>query len=633
MREDGYFTPNVPKYSFRQGTEKPIEGVTTTENATSYRYAYNSSSYTADLILRYIGSFGDHSINAFAGYEQYFYRQSGFSATKKGLLDWSVTDITSGSTMEAMGGEAKQEYAMLSYFGRLSYAYKGKYLLDGNFRSDGSSRFAPEHRWGTFPSFSAGWRISEESFFEPLKSYVNYMKLRASYGSLGNVSSGYYDWQMLYKKINNVLGESVQNGIVTDQLPNYLLSWEKTTTTGIGLDATFLRNRLNVEFDYYVRNTSGILTRATIPALMGNVTAPMMNTAEMRNNGIDLNLTWNDKIGKVRYSVSANASYNINKVTDFQGKLTYEADEKTLDIWGNPTWRYTNLAAASTAPNGNQRRTEGHMIDEWFLRKPYAGNGTYMNSDGSVNPKGGPKDGMIRTKADLDWVRSMIAAGYSFNNKTVNTGSANLWYGERLFADVNGDGRYGNDDDREFTGKSRAPKWIFGFNMNAEWNGFDMNMTWSGRLGSYHYINERGANSSIVSNVKDVLPGDAMNMFYSYDAVKAKNDPNYDPASDPTANYLAKFPRLLTASSTNVDNTFYLYNTSYLQLKSLQIGYTLPKHWVAPAKIGNLRVFVSGENLLTIKASDFPGVDPQLGSDLNIYPVARLFSGGLTVTF
>jgi TonB-linked SusC/RagA family outer membrane protein len=634
MREDEQYTQDIPLYSFRQGTDKPVYGVGVLEQAESYRYAYNSKSYTADMLLKYAGSFAGHNVNALLGYEQYWYQSSGFSATKKGLLDWSVTDITSVAEMVSIGGSAKTDYTMLSYFGRVNYDYKGKYLFEANFRSDASSRFAPEHRWGTFPSFSAGWRPSEESFFEPLKSVINNLKLRASFGSLGNTVSGNYDWQALYQKVNNVFDEAVANGVIQSQLPNYLLSWEKVTNFDAGIEALFLKHRLGTEISWYKRVTEGILATPPQYLTMGNISSPMSNTADMQNTGLEFMLSWNDRIGDFRYGTTLNASYNINEVTKFKGVLKYEYDPNTLDIWDNPTWRYTNLSDVSTG--STTRRVEGHTIDEYFLRRPYQGNGSYSNSDGSVNPKGGPKDGMIRSKADLEWVKAMIDAGYTFNSnvKTVGTNAGSLWYGEMLMADVNGDGRYGNDDDREFIGKSSTPKWIFGLNLFAEWKGIDLNMTLSGRLGSWNYIDSRGINSSVLSNISDALPADAAALFYSYDAVKAFNDyDNYDPANDPSANINGKYPRLLSGSSTMVSNIFYLYNSSYIKLKTVQIGYTLPKKWVNPIKISNLRIFVSGENLLTFGHKDFPGVDPELGGSINVYPIARMFSGGITVTF
>ncbi|MDR2915082.1 MAG: TonB-dependent receptor [Tannerella sp.] len=640
QRQDATNSQYMPRYRFREGTDIPITDIGTLDQATTSRYSYYSSNYTADLILRYMASFGDHDISAFVAYEQYYAKTSGFRLTAQGLLDWNVTDINSAAEMLNWGTDteksdaAKTELGMLSYFGRVNYAYKGKYLFEVNLRSDGSSRFAPDNRWGTFPSFSLGWRVSEEGFFTPVKEIVSNLKLKASYGTLGNQVSGYYDWQSLYEKKNNVFNESIQNGVVQSQLPNFSLSWEKTSTLNVGFESTFLKNRLGLDFDVFTRHTTDMLVNPPQYLTIGNVKSPKSNLAEMKNSGIDIALSWQDRIGDFSYRIGVNAGYNTNEVTKYKGALVYEADAATLDIWGNPTWRYTNLADVTTVDDdGHRRIAEGHMVNEYFIRKPYKGSATYMNADGTVNPNGGPKDGMIRTKADLDWVRAMIAEGYSFNNKTIGTGAANIWYGDMIFADANGDGKYGNDDDREFTGKSQMPKWVFGLNLSAEWKGIDLGMTWSGRIGSYHYIYERGANANVLTNTGDAFPAKTSTMFYSYNADAAKNDPNYDPATDPNANYTAKYPRLLNASSTMVSNTYYLYNTSYLSLKNLQIGYTLPKRWLAPAKLSNVRVFMTGENLLTIKSKDFPAVDPELGAGVIIYPIARSISGGISVTF
>ena len=641
QEQQEHYSRDLPRYRFREGTDRPVENIGVLDNATSYRYSYYRLSYTADLLLRYAHTFGDHDVNAFAAYEQYYIRNKGFSATKKGLIDWDITDITSGINMESMGGSAKEAMAILSYFGRVNYGYKNKYLFEANFRADGSSRFAPGHRWGNFSAFSAGWRISDESFFEPLKGAIDNLKLKASYGELGNQVSGYYDWQSTYSKVNVVFDESVQSGVVFSQLPNYKMSWEKTATTNLGIEMGILNNRLSLEFDYYMRKTRDMLVRPPQYITMGSgtssagITTPMVNAAKLTNNGFDANLRWNDRKGAFRYTVNLNVGYSTNRITDYNGELKYELDPNTLDVWGNPTWRYTNVGDAISM-SGNNAIVEGHSYYEYFIRQPYKGTGTYYKSDGAVDPNGGPKDGMIRTRADLDWVRDMIAAKYSFNNLTVGTGAGNLWYGTLLFEDANGDGRYGTTDDRVFIKKSSLPKWTFGLNMSAEWKGIDMSMAWSGRYGSYHYITERGVNSSS-SGQTEALPIDAEKLFYSYDALAAAangGDNDYDPAKDPNANYMGKFPRLLnTSSTTMVASTFYLYNTSYLTLSTLQIGYTIPKKWVNKAKINNLRLHFEGGNMLVIKHKDFRGVNPEQGSSTNVYPNNKMYSGGLTITF
>lgn len=646
--ENDIYNKNVPAYRFREGTKTPVEGITSLDKATTSRKSGKTESYVLNFLLYYNKTFGRHDINALAGYEQTQWNKYSFEAKKQGLIDWPVTDITSGSSMYSMGGDAKVDYAMISYFGRVNYSYDSKYLFEANFRTDGSSLYAPGHRWGYFPSFSGGWRISEEAFFEPVKTVIDDMKIRASWGKLGNIANNqYYLWQALYGKTEGVLDQGVSTGLGLKQPSNYTLKWETSATTDLGFDAYMLNKRLNIGFDYYYRKSYDVLDKPDMFLSMGNISINQsVNTANLVNKGIELSLNWNDKIDKVRYSVGFNVSYNNNKVTKYLGKLNY-GETGQYDAFGRPIMGYTNLGLASTSKlDDKQRITEGKIYQEFYLNTPYKGSGGYYTSDGKVDPNGGPRDGMIRTKADLEWVKSMIAAGYKFNgaskvgspgvdakgNPTGGEGST-WWYGDQILADTNGDGIYGGTNDKKFTGKSEAPKWMFGSTITAEWNGFDFAMTWEARVGSYAYVNTTSVNGNISQNY-DGINKDAASLYYTYDAKKSVEDyDNYDPATDPNANVNGRYPRLLSASSKSASNTLYLLNTSYLKLRSLQIGYSLPKKWLTPTGLSNVRIFFSGENLLTIKNGDFVGVDPELGASVKIYPVSRMLSGGLNVTF
>lgn len=631
----------LPQYRFRESLEDPVQSISKLEDATIYRYFYEEYSYLLNGIVRYNNTFGDHEVGAFAGYEQYYNTSEAFSATKKGLIDWNITDFTSAAEMSSMGGTARSDYSMLSYFGRFNYNYKGRYMFEANIRGDGSSRYAPDHRWGVFPSFSAGWRISEEGFFESYTNIINNLKLRASWGSLGNTGTGDYAWQSIYGNVNNVMNEFIQNGLIQTQLPNYLLSWERTNTTGIALEGAILKNRLSFEFDWYLRQTFDLLAKPTIFNTVGNVSAPLENTNSMKNTGIDITLNWRDKIGSVKYGIGFNAGFGKTIVTKYMEDLVYEQDPNTLDVWGNPTWRYTNLAAAGTI-SSNTAVIKGREYGEFFMRTAYSGNGTYYHADGTVNPSGGPKSGMIRSRADLQWVLDMQAAGYKFRNgDQVGPNYNQLWYGTLLYADNNGDGRYGNDDDRIFLNKTNHPKWSFGLNLSAEWNGFDMNMLWAARVGSWHYMYERIVCSPVIGNTMTGVNAKASELYYTYDVKQAYKgwDSNtqtlgsYDPVQDPTANTEAKLPRMLTAAGTASASTYNLYNSSFLKLKSMQIGYTFPEKWSKKVRMNNLRIYLAGENLLTFKHKDYPAVDPELGSSINVYPIAKVFTVGATVTF
>ncbi len=621
--ENNSYSQSNDMYSFR--TDKIMRYGTTLKDATVGYDSDHSFEYTAQAMLNYMRDFGDHSISALFGYEQYYYDMNELNVQSKGLMDFSITDIGTATEMVRIWGgldpndSSKQkdtggeyDYGMISWLGRLNYAYKSKYLFEANFRRDASSRFSPDNRWGTFPSFSGAWRISEESFMQ--NSSIDNLKLRASWGKLGNTTGGYYDWQAAYVKQNTSMGGLIYNGLAQSKLANPLLSWENVTATGIGLDASFLKQRLNIELDYYDRLTEGIITSPSIYLTMGTVGAPSKNTSDMRNQGVEVSIGWNDKIQDFRYSVSANFSYNQNKIVSYLGKV----QEGFVDENGKQVYK-SNIGETASI-DGTKIRTEGHMIDEFYIRTRYAGDGTYKNTDGSVNPQGGPKDGMIRTPEDMQWIKDMQAAGYTFGINTVN--KTGLWYGETIMADLNGDKIYGNSYDRKFTGKSELPKYSYGLTASAAWKGFDFSMQWAGNAGMYYYVNERGISNSNIGD-RTVIDSVAASKYYYYN----ESDPN-----DPLNNINAKYPRLrYNSNGAHIDNDFYLYNASYIKLKSLQIGYTFSKQWMDKIRVNNLRLFLSGENLATI--TGFPGIDPEAGAGINIYPAAKQYSVGLNLTF
>jgi TonB-linked SusC/RagA family outer membrane protein len=599
----------APAYSLRTGAViKP--GKSLSDAVISYKNS-RSYNYTSTTTLNYLASFGGHDVSALLGYEQYYYNLRDNNSARRGMVDFSITDIATAAEMYEVGG-SQSDYAMISFFGRLNYAYKNRYLFEANFRRDGSSRFAPENRWGTFPSFSAAWRLSEEEFLAD--GPFSNLKLRASWGQLGNTTSGYYDWQAAYETQNVSFGGVVTKGLKQGKIANPLLQWESITSSGVGIDAAVLDQRLSLELDLYDKLTEGILTSPSIYLTMGNVSPPTKNTSDMHNRGVEFTLGWNDRIGDFRYSLKGNFSYNTNTIVSYLGKL----EEGWVEEDGRQVYK-SNLAEVSSV-DGTTIRLEGHPIDEFYVRTRYTGSGTYKTVDGQVDPAGGPRDGMIRTPEDLQWVRDMQEAGYSFNTNTV--GSTGTWYGELIMADLNGDKIYGNTYDRQFTGKSAQPKYAFGLTASAAWKGFDFSMTWAGNAGMYYYTYERGINSSQLYEC-EVLPVDALTKYYYY------NEANPD---DPENNINAPLPRLRFASNgAYVANDFYLYNASYLKLKALQVGYSFPAGLVKKAHLQNLRLFVTGENLLTI--TPFDGVDPELGNGLNIYPTSRILSAGINISF
>lgn len=636
FHEQATYSKKIDRKNFRTGE---ISLGTASTDATTTRANTRYWNNTMTGTLNYLKTIGDHDFTVLLGAERYYWNVKGFSAKRTGLLDLSLPDFTAALDKldPVLGGTAEQDYGVISYFGRLNYAYKNRYLLEANFRRDGSSRFGPDNRWGTFPSFSAGWRLSEEKFMEGTKDIFSNMKLRASWGKLGNTTSGYYEWQANYGSVKYSFDGNIYDGLRQSKIANPLLHWEAVTSSNIGLEVGFLNNRLTLEADYYSRTTKGILASPSVYMTMGTISAPTTNTSDMRNRGMDFTLNWNDKIKDFQYSVSANFTFNKNAIVKYKGKFK---EGWVTDENGNKAW-VTNRGDVADI-SGNTIRVEGHMFDEYYIWARHKGNGNIYLPDGvTPDPHGGPRDGMIRTKADLDWVRAMLAYTdangnkvYNFNNQSVGQ-SGGLWYGENIYADINGDGMYGtNNNDRFFTGKSAMPKFTYGLNISASWKGFDLNMTWAGSAGMYYHIYERGFNSMSSASWQEgtIVASNARNIYYYSDPKEAATNPNYDPATDPNANVNAPYMRIGNIGAAQRNNTSDLYNASYIKLKTLQIGYTFPKSWISKAYISNLRLFVSGENLLTI--TDFPGVDPEIGGNgFQAYPIPRMLSGGINITF
>lgn len=600
------------KWNFASNT---LKQAATTPDQLGTSYGFNKNyAYTIDNILNYKTTIAKvHDIGVLAGYNQYYYNYYNFGASKKGLIDEALTTLGSATTLISASGD-EYDYALRSYFGRVNYAYKSRYLFEGVFRYDGSSRFSAENRWGFFPALSAGWRISEEPFMKGLNQYVGNLKLRASWGKTGNNASGNYDYQAVYGATNYSFNGLQSTGLVSTKFANNSLKWESTTTANIGLDGNLFKGSLTFEIDLYNKKTDGILFTPSIPITTGNATAATQNIAQVSNNGLEITLGYTSKLGDFKYGVSGNFAYNFNRVIKYKGLLN---EGYTTDA-GNSVYK-SNLGSVSSG--GINRILDGHEINEYYLQNVYKGNGSYF-SDGKVNINGGPKDGMIRTPDDLNWVTAMIAAGYTFQ-PTGGVGKTKIYYGDLIYADNNGDGLYGNAFDAQFLNKSSTPRYNYGFNINLAYKNIDLSMLWSGSAGMWYYWNAIGYNNSIVSLGNAVSTLIAQDHYYY-------NDAN---PTDPANNITAHYPRLKNTSdaqNASVASDFYLYNASYLKLKNLQIGYTIPEKFSKKALISRARIYLSGENIWTI--TNYPGLDSEIGAGIG-YPTMRQYSVGLNVTF
>lgn len=379
-------------------------------------------SITTQLLANYLKTIGNHDFTALAGYENYYFKGESMGASRDQYLFDNYPYLNQGPAAFRDNFGTAVETAYRSYFGRLTYSYKDKYLIQANVRRDGSSRFNANYRWGTFPSVSAGWVISEEDFFKR-QNLVSFLKLRASWGTLGNERIGNYPSVGIMNFSNALF---YQNNLVTAQQTaaqvQYAIqdiSWEKTASTDLGLDAYFLKNRLRLTADVYYKETKDMLLALQIPIFVG-FENPNQNTGVMTTKGIDLDLGWTDNIGKLRYS----ASFNLSQFQSVMGDL------------------------GGTEFIGDRIKRKGSQFDEWY---------------------GYRSEEIYQTQEDVN------------NSPKLN---ANVKVGDMKYTDISGpngvpDGRISPEYDRVLLGSSQ-PQWMYGGNFKLDYNGFDLGVTFQG---------------------------------------------------------------------------------------------------------------------------------------------------------
>ncbi len=597
------YTASARIWNYVSDTVQKETALNTASNTISVSDNFRTN---GEALLRYNGVFGKHEIGALAGYSVNYYIAPWSNVSKEGKSDWAITELSAYTNL-IDSDSGNSEWGLMSGFGRVNYAYDGKYLLEANIRYDGSSRFAPESRWGLFPSFSAGWRISEEPWMKGTKSWMDNLKIRGSWGVTGNNNSGNYAWQSTYTTHDVVSGGVETSALTVTAIGNRQLEWETTKTGDIGLDFGFLGNRLTGEIDAYIRNTSGILFRPTIHLTMGTVTAPYENLAAVQNKGLELGLKWRDGIGKdFSYSAGLNLAYNITTVKKYKGKLVQEWQE---DEQGDRVY-VNNIGDVAQSGFGGYI-VEDHILGDQYMRSLYSGTGAGYSGEGDVDINAGPVDGMIRTENDMNWLIAMITAGYKFQGGQ-RISKNTLYYGDFIYADLNGDGDYGDENDKHFTGHSYTPKFTAGLNINMRWKNLDFYALLTGAFGFYLNWNTSVYNTTLVNQAQAIMRRIADNHYSS-------ENPN------------GTYPRL-TYNKTLNDSLceFYHYRGDYVKVKSLQLGYTLPKAWMEKIHVDSFRVFVNGDNLFTF--TSYPGQDPEKGTSVG-YPLMRSISGGIQLNF
>ncbi|MFV0269420.1 MAG: SusC/RagA family TonB-linked outer membrane protein, partial [Draconibacterium sp.] len=389
-----------------------------------YETRSDNNSLTYQFYGNYQKKWGDHSFSVMTGYEGFSYKWEDLGASRTNYLLDTYPYLNIGPEDYQYNSGSAGHNAYQSVFGRLMYSFRNKYMLQGNVRSDGSSRFSKDYRWGTFYSASAGWVMSEESWFK--NDVVDYLKLRGSIGQLGNERIGSeFPYQAAMNFGNSYMYDRASSTVTAVQnAAQYYyafedITWETTTTYGGGIDFNLLDNRLRFTGDYYYKKTSDMLLELGFPSYAG-FSAPQQNAGDMHTRGWDLELSWADNLGDFWYNVSANLS-------DYRSKMGYLGDKRTI--------------------NGNQIYEEGSYFNEWFMYKT---------------------DGLFQTDADL-----YDAEGNKYPTLTANDKAGNIKY-----VDTDGNGTI-NSDDKVLLGNS-LPEYLYGGNIAMGWKGFDFNLSFQG---------------------------------------------------------------------------------------------------------------------------------------------------------
>lgn len=522
-----------------------------------------------DGVVRYENKlFNKHlDFNAMVGASQEMSRDRSNTALKYDLLDSSI-DVINGATSDAEASGWHSEWVMHSYFGRINLGWDDKYLLEMNLRADASSRFLKENRWGYFPAFSAAWRIDQENFMHKTRNWLDALKFRVSYGELGNnYLSDDYMAISSYTKSNYGLGNQMQIGLTQSALSNGALTWESTAVANFAMDFGVLNNRLSGTVEYFSKKTSDILIGLPAPLVHGNASIPTQNSAEVVNKGFELTLNWADKINDFHYNIGANVTFVDNEVTKFKGPK-----ERSI--------------------SGSTMIMEGYPINTQYVLVA---------------------DRIIQTQEDLDYVQSLIDNAQldeKGNKKNPFQKYKRPEMGDVLYKDMDHDGVF-SDEDRVPMGYGDTPRFFYDLSLGFEYKGLDFSMLMSG-TGSYKVQYQSVHTTNLAPSGYAIGQDIADGRWY-----EGRTTP-------------AQYPRLLMNDYRNTRNsTLWETDKSFLKIRNIQLGYTLPQQWMKAVSLNRVRVFCSLENFFTF--TNYEGMDPET-SGLT-YPTIRQASFGLNVSF
>ncbi|MDF7816996.1 TonB-dependent receptor [Runella sp. MFBS21] len=528
----------------------------------------SSQSYvTSQALAEYRKQLQKHQFNVLVGYSFETQRYEFFSAQRDKLPSNDLTQINLGAPDNQRANGSAYEWALQSIFGRLKYDFAGKYLFESTVRYDGSSRFPTNNKYAFFPSIAGAWRLSEEAFLKDV-NWLQDLKIRASWGILGNQNISNYPYQQTYASGQNYSwGGLVYPGVALAALRDPNIHWESTRTADVGIDASFWSGKLNIGVGYFDRYTYDILFRpsASISSVLG-VSISETNTGKLTNKGWEITANHQNRIGALKYQVGGNLTITNNEVLD----LGVGNVKQPNGLIGNGS----NLFIGYPIGMYYGYKSDGLFISEDDI-KNYA-------VQTSVNPR--PRPGDIR------------------------------------YQDISGpegkpDGKVDANYDRTYLG-STIPKYTFGFNLGAQWKNFDVSALLQG-----------------VAGVKGNLGGYAGYAFYNTATAQKWHLDRWTP-ENPRRD--APYPRLELISNQGTPNTvssdFWNISASYLRIRNVQVGYTLPKINNKKLKMSQLRFYAAAENFKTWSKYR-PGWDPEINTSGEFYPILANFTFGANLKF
>lgn len=555
-------------HSYTSGTlHNDLNSVTLGQNYSTRWTWSNTATYAKQI--------GVHNFDVLAGVEMFREETIDYSAYKDNFLvetpEQMWPDMGIGNSKVTGGATG---YALLSYFGKVNYAYDNRYLVSATLRYDGSSRFGKNNRFGTFPAFSVGYRISEEAFMASTREWLSDLKLRAAWGQTGNQETANDAVNTIYRTdygvgdptwtslngtsydLSGKGGASLPSGYKKIQTGNPDLKWETTTQTNIGIDFGFFNQKLYGTAEYYIKKTKDILVKPPYLGIIGEGGYCWYNGASMENKGFEVSIGYRDQTASgFSYDVTANFSGYRNKVT----KLPADVEN-------------------SYGGNGQGDNILGHPINSFY---------------------GYIADGLFRTEDDIK------------NHATQNGGEG---LGRIRYRDLDGNGKI-DDNDRTWIG-SPHPDFMYGLNIELSYKNFDLSVFFYGVQGID--VNTYGVKSETD--------------FWSINDVRSNKGTRLLDAWSP-ANPNSNIPAI-SALNTNDEgrmSTYFIENGSFLKLRNLQLGYTLPQQISRKAYLEKCRFYVSGQNLFTIKSKNFSGVDPENAGFG--YPIPTTFTVGVNIGF